>query len=111
MQQERLLRFQGPPVRRELFLQFRDPPASEETQERQELQVPHIQAQQELQDQLDSGETVSMEKRVKRARPAVQERSAPQDEMVELRTQERQGQQEQPPQSQVQPEPQGLHRA
>ena len=58
VQQERLLRFQGPPVRRELLLQFQDPRVSEETQEQREILVSHIQAQQELQDPLDSGETV-----------------------------------------------------
>ena len=58
VQQEHLLWFQGPPVQLGLFLQFQDPRASEETQERQDLQVPRLQGQQELQDPLDSGETV-----------------------------------------------------
>ena len=52
VQQERLLRLQGPPVHRGLFLQFQDP-RGEETQERQELQVPRLQGQQELEDPRD----------------------------------------------------------
>ena len=58
VQQERLLRFQGQRVRRELVRPFLGPPVSEETQERQDLQVPHLQGQQVLQDPLDSGKTV-----------------------------------------------------